>query len=71
MTKQKLALLAIDDAIAEATATVKSLEKARALARQGKYSEAQLAVSDANSSASYVDQIRCRNARSALEGCRE
>lgn len=70
MTKHDLALQAIDDAAQQARETLSLIAKARAAVVARDYTKAQGFISDANSSASYVDNIRLPNATRGLQECR-
>ena len=71
MTNQELACLALNDALKAARETVTLIEKARAAMRTpARVSEARAALSDACSSASYVDHIYLTRAASAVEACK-
>ncbi len=70
MTPHDLVLLAFSDALKEAKATVKAIELARAAAQRRDYSTTRSCVSDAVTSASYVDTIYLGRCASALENAK-
>jgi hypothetical protein len=64
-------MLALDDALKAARETVSLLEKAReAMRTPARLREARAALSDAVSSASYVDHIYLTRASSAVAACK-
>jgi hypothetical protein len=63
-------MLTFDDALKESKETVKAIEKARAAAQRRDYATARRGVSDAVSSASYVDAIYLSRCTSALENAK-
>ncbi len=70
MTPHDLVMLAFDDALKASKETVKAIEKARSAAQRRDYAKARSGVSDAVSSASYVDTVYLSRCTSALENAK-
>jgi uncharacterized protein YegL len=70
MTKHDLAMRALDDALHAAKVLVEEVTRARGAAQARDYKKARLLVSDAVSTASYLDHHYLRNAGTAVEDCK-
>lgn len=70
MTKHDLAMRALDDSLSAARELVEEITRARGALQVRNYKMARTIVSDAVSTASYLDNHYLRNAGTAIEDCK-